>query len=184
MIKHIFSYPAEHYGSTDILIEGHEDYALEAGGNYLRGYYPDAEENEIHMLLNCKREPVSAGTILLKYQEKPEHVILVLTGVAELLSTNNKTHFQLSSGTLIGDLPVLFGLKSTGTFRAEGIFHTHAHDDHFAGLTTLARANHRIKYYSTALVRVSVTKKLSPLLSISENEFEKYFEVCDLVFDK
>jgi hemerythrin len=106
------------FGSTDILIEGHEDYALQAGGNYLRGYYPNAEESEIHMLLNCKREPVSAGTILLKDQEKPEHVILVLTGVAELLSTNDKTHFQLSSGTLIGDLPVLFGLKSTGTFRA------------------------------------------------------------------
>ena len=106
------------FGSTDILIEGHEDYALEAGGNYIRGYYPNAEESEIHMLLNCKREPVSAGTILLKDQEKPEHVILVLTGVAELLSTNDKTHFQLSSGTLIGDLPVLFGLKSTGTFRA------------------------------------------------------------------
>ncbi|SVD88963.1 uncharacterized protein METZ01_LOCUS441817, partial [marine metagenome] len=105
------------FGCTDMLIEGHEDYALESGGNYLRGYYPNAEDGEIHMLLNCERESVSAGTILLKDQETPEHVILVLTGVAELLSSNEKTRFQLSSGTIIGDLSVLFGLKSKGTFR-------------------------------------------------------------------
>ena len=49
----------------------------------------------------------------------------------------------------------------------EGIFHTHAHDDHFAGLTTLIHTNHKIKYYSTKMVRASVTKKLSSLMSIS-----------------
>ncbi len=43
-------------------------------------------------------------------------------------------------------------------------FHTHTHDDHFAGITTLIRADHRIKYFATPLVRKSVTKKLSALL--------------------
>ena len=66
----------------------------------------------------------------------------------------------------------------------EGIFHTHAHDDHFAGLTTLIHTNHKIKYYSTQMVRASVTKKLSSLMSIEESEFEEYFEVCDLEFDE
>ena len=66
----------------------------------------------------------------------------------------------------------------------EGVFHTHAHDDHFAGLASLIRANHRIKYYSTPLVRTSVSKKLCSLLSIKENTFKDYFEVCDLEFDK
>jgi hemerythrin len=28
----------------------------------------------------------------------------------------------------------------------EGIFHTHAHDDHFAGLPTLMHSDHRLKY--------------------------------------
>ncbi len=37
---------------------------------------------------------------------------------AELLSAEEKTSYQLSSGTLIGDLAVLFGLKSTGIYRA------------------------------------------------------------------
>ena len=106
------------FGSTDILIEGHEDYALELGGDYLREYYPKVEDSEIHLLLNCERESVSVGTILLRDQEIPEYVCLVLTGVAELLSTKEKTSYQLSSGSLIGDLAVLFGLKSKGTYRA------------------------------------------------------------------
>lgn len=66
----------------------------------------------------------------------------------------------------------------------EGIFHTHAHDDHFVGLTTLIRSDHRIKYYSTPLVRTSVVKKISALMFIDEEEFSKYFEVHDLVFDE
>ena len=105
------------FGSTDTLIEGHEDYALEFGADYLRGYYPNVEIGEIHMLLNCERESINAGTILLRDQETPKHVRLVLTGVAELLSPRDKTSYPLSSGTLIGDLAVIFGLKSTGTFR-------------------------------------------------------------------
>jgi hemerythrin len=105
------------FGSSDTLIEGHEDYALEFGADYLRGYYPNVEIGEIHMLLNCERESINAGTILLRDQEIPKHVCLVLTGVAELLSPRDKTSYPLSSGTLIGDLAVIFGLKSTGTYR-------------------------------------------------------------------
>ncbi len=65
----------------------------------------------------------------------------------------------------------------------EGIFHTHAHDDHFAGLTALMRADHRVKYFATPLVRVSVAKKLSALASIEEKNFSDYFEVNDLEFN-
>ena len=72
-------------------------------------------------------------------------------------------------------LPITLNAIGVDVNEVEGIFLTHAHDDHFAGLTTLARANHRIKYYSTSLVRASVTKKLSSLLSISDNEFEEIF---------
>ena len=62
----------------------------------------------------------------------------------------------------------------------EGIFHTHAHDDHFSGLTTLMRTDHRLKYYSTRLVRESVSKKLAALMSVEEQDFEQYFEIHDL----
>lgn len=65
----------------------------------------------------------------------------------------------------------------------EGIFHTHAHDDHFSGLTTLIRTDHRLKYYSTRLVRESVAKKLAALMSVDEQDFEQYFEIHDLDFN-
>ena len=65
-----------------------------------------------------------------------------------------------------------------GINEVEGIFHTHSHDDHFAGLPTLMRADHRIKYFATPLVRASVFKKLSALLCLDEALF------ADLRFDK
>jgi hemerythrin len=66
----------------------------------------------------------------------------------------------------------------------EGIFHTHAHDDHFAGLTSLVRTDHRIKYFATPLVRSSVMKKLSAVMSLPEKSFESAFEFHDLTFGK
>lgn len=71
-----------------------------------------------------------------------------------------------------------------GINEVEGIFHTHAHDDHFAGLPALMQADHKIKYYATKLVRISVSKKLAALVSIGEHEFEDYFEPVDLIPDK
>lgn len=66
----------------------------------------------------------------------------------------------------------------------EGVFHTHVHDDHFAGLTTLIRTDRKLKYYATALVRASVTKKLSALMSIKENNFANFFDICDMTFNE
>jgi hemerythrin len=65
----------------------------------------------------------------------------------------------------------------------EGIFHTHAHDDHFAGLTSLVRADHRIKHFAAPLVRASVMKKLSALMSLPERSFANTFEFHDLRFN-
>jgi len=70
-----------------------------------------------------------------------------------------------------------------GVNEIEGVFHTHAHDDHFAGFTTLMRADHRIKYYATPLVRASVSKKLAALMNIDEKALYDYFEVHDLDFN-
>ncbi len=67
-----------------------------------------------------------------------------------------------------------------GVNEIEGIFHTHSHDDHFAGLTTLMRTDRRIKYYATPMVRAAVTKKLTALLGFEEGEFANYFEPHDL----
>lgn len=71
-----------------------------------------------------------------------------------------------------------------GIDQIDGIFHTHAHDDHFAGLTALMRAGRKITYFATPLVRASVEKKLSALLGMEESEFDDFFTVHDLVFDE
>lgn len=78
---------------------------------------------------------------------------------------------------------ILRSLSSIGLSASdiEGVFQTHAHDDHFAGLPALARSDHRIKYYADPLVRASVMKKTCALLSIPESRFGGYFEIHDLV---
>ncbi len=80
---------------------------------------------------------------------------------------------------------VLYSLTALGigVNEIDGIFHTHAHDDHIAGFTMLMRSDHRIKYYATPLVQASVAKKLSSLMSITEKNLFGYFEVHDLEFD-
>ena len=67
-----------------------------------------------------------------------------------------------------------------GINEIEGVFHTHCHDDHFAGLPTLLLSDHRIQYYATPFVRASVFKKLSALLSLPEKNFFEFFDVHDL----
>ena len=82
------------------------------------------------------------------------------------------------------NLIVALNALGIGINEIEGIFHTHSHDDHFAGLTTLIRADRRIKYFAVPMVRAAVTKKLAALLSMEEGDFSDYFDVHDLVLDE
>jgi hemerythrin len=77
---------------------------------------------------------------------------------------------------------ILHSLKALGigVNEIEGIFQTHAHDDHFAGLTALMRSDHRIKYFAAPLVRATVINKLAALASMKVENFNKYFEIHDL----
>lgn len=81
---------------------------------------------------------------------------------------------------------VLNGLTALGIdiSEVEGIFHTHAHDDHFAGLPDLIRTDRRIKYFATPLVRDAVTRKFSALMSLDGSAFEQFFDIHDLTFDR
>jgi hemerythrin len=63
----------------------------------------------------------------------------------------------------------------------DGIFQTHAHDDHFAGLTSLIRMDRRLTYHAAPYVRATVEKKLAALMGLRAGEFGHYFEVRDLV---
>jgi len=71
-----------------------------------------------------------------------------------------------------------------GITEIAGIFHTHAHDDHFAGLTSLVSADRRIPYFATPPVRASVVKKYAALTGRNEATFYQYFEPHDLTPDQ
>ncbi len=75
-----------------------------------------------------------------------------------------------------------YSLDALGIGKKEvaGIFHTHCHDDHFAGLTNLLQCDRPLQYFATPLVRASVTRKFCSLLSIAESEFSRYFDIRDL----
>ena len=85
--------------------------------------------------------------------------------------------YLVDAGPNIAYCVIVLGI---GINEIEGIFHTHCHDDHFAGLPTMLLSDHRIKYYAAPFVRASVFKKLSALLSIPEEDFYEFFEVHDL----
>ena len=61
-----------------------------------------------------------------------------------------------------------------------GVFHTHVHDDHFVGLTSLMRADKRLSYYAVPMVRRSATEKLRALCGLGADEFARLFDVVDL----
>ncbi len=67
-----------------------------------------------------------------------------------------------------------------GVNEIEGIFQTHCHDDHFAGLAALMDRHQRLKYYATPFVRASAVKKFAALLSRPEEDFYALFEVRDI----
>jgi len=128
---------------------------------------------------------------LLSYHDvKREYFAIVHSGngdgwninhpcMASILIFQGKIYLIDAGPNISGSLTAL-GISIN---EVEGIFHTHAHDDHFAGLLTLMRGDHKIKYFSTPLVRSSVNRKLSALLSIDEEKFSDYFEIHDLEFD-
>ena len=94
--------------------------------------------------------------------------VLIFQGKAYLIDAGPNVMYSL---TALG----------IGVNEIEGVFHTHCHDDHFAGLTTLIRSDHRLKSFAAPLVRRSIFKKLSALLSMPEEAFSNYFDFHDLV---
>jgi len=62
----------------------------------------------------------------------------------------------------------------------EGVFLTHCHDDHIAGITTLLRSDKKIKIFGAKIVTLSLMKKLSVLLTLNESEFQNLLDIQDL----
>ena len=140
--------------------------------------------------LNLKPAEVYEAPYAPSFHEVPrEELAVVHSGEGDGWDTHRQSMSSVlvSQGRiyLIDAHPnVLHTLEALGVdiSEVEGIFHTHAHDDHFAGLPTLIQSGHRIKYFATPLVRASVQKKFAALLSVDEALFSRVFEIHDLAF--
>lgn len=67
--------------------------------------------------------------------------------------------------------------------KIDGVFFTHVHDDHFAGIYTLINSNSKIRILATPVVRSTIQKKLAALLSITEDKLNRFFVFEDLIRD-
>jgi hemerythrin len=106
------------FGGHDVLIASKNDYIREQAGEYLKAFYPTVDKSELRMLLNCEQVSFNAGEIIIKNNEPPRFVYLLLTGSAEYIRPGDHSVRMLSSGALVGDLWALFQGKSLGTYRA------------------------------------------------------------------
>ncbi len=84
--------------------------------------------------------------------------------------------YLIDAGPFISHTLRSFGLSLNSV---KGIFQTHAHDDHFAGLCELMLGDRKIEYYAPKLVRMSVENKLKALLNINMPVLTSFFAVQD-----
>jgi hemerythrin len=96
--------------------------------------------------------------------------------VASVLMFQGKLYLLDAGPNILHSLNAL----GIGVNEIDGIFQTHAHDDHFAGLAALMRSDHPIDFYATPLVRSSVAKKLAALTAKDDEDFLNYFVAHDL----
>jgi hemerythrin len=77
---------------------------------------------------------------------------------------------------------VLNTLNSLGLKPADlaGVFMTHVHDDHFAGLYDLMTQPNNVRLFVTPVVKATVVGKLAALLSTTVKQVQKRFEFVEL----
>ena len=66
----------------------------------------------------------------------------------------------------------------------DGIFLTHNHDDHFAGITDLLNVERKLNLYYTGLVRKTAEKKLNALCNSKLDLLSIAFNCTELLFDE
>ncbi len=74
----------------------------------------------------------------------------------------NRKLFLMDAGPNILSTLKAFGIKPQ---QIEGVFFTHVHDDHFAGLHSLIHPKRRIKIFATSTVKATITRKLNALFA-------------------
>jgi hemerythrin len=71
-----------------------------------------------------------------------------------------------------------------GLSEIDGIFLTHNHDDHFAGITDLLNVERKLTLFCTGLIRKTAEKKLSALFHSKIDLMRIAFNYVELLFDE
>jgi hemerythrin len=71
-----------------------------------------------------------------------------------------------------------------GLSQIEGIFLSHIHDDHFAGITDLLNVEKKLNLFSTRLIRKTIQKKLNALFDSEIDLLDYAFNWIELTFNQ
>ncbi len=100
--------------------------------------------------------------------------------MASIVIYEDKIHIIDAGPNILNNLNHL-GISA---YEIDGIFLTHIHDDHFAGLTELIKADKRFNFYSSRMVRETAQKKLAALMNFPEKAFHYVFDCKDLAINQ
>jgi hemerythrin len=70
-----------------------------------------------------------------------------------------------------------------GLSEIDGVFLSHIHDDHFAGITELLNVERKLNFYATKLIRKTAELKLKALMNSDVDLIHLAFNCIDLEFD-
>jgi hemerythrin len=92
--------------------------------------------------------------------------------MASIIHYEGKTYLIDAGPNILSNLT----RAGVGISEIEGIFLTHMHDDHFAGITDMLNVEKKLKLFTTSLIRKTVEKKLQAL-------FHSEFDLLNIAFD-
>lgn len=141
--------------------------------------------------LNLKKDQVYKSPYQLpQYKIDKEYFSIIQSGQGDgwdidRPSMNSIISFQgkLYLVDVVPNIKYILDALSIAVNEIEGVFLTHCHDDHIAGITYLLRSDKKIKVFATKLVISSITKKLSALLEIEESKFYELLDIHILELD-
>jgi hemerythrin len=81
---------------------------------------------------------------------------------------------------------IKYSLKALGLKpdQIDGIFMTHVHDDHFAGLFSLMSSKKKLQLFSSGFVKATIIKKLQAVLFENHLKLSRYFDFHNLQRDE
>ncbi len=89
-------------------------------------------------------------------------------------------YYLIDSGPFISKILKAVSISSK---QLSGIFITHVHDDHIAGLFEMINRDRPLNIYATPVIRSTIVMKMAALLSVSEKKIASYFNFKDLKRD-